>query len=318
MAQNSHSATNAQDDDLPTTETVEEFESDADLSEFSDDELDALDDRLGDLLNGDPYEFPTDSALSAAFRLSQQVTEERTRRDPRTDDPHYALFDTTERFRVPVYSVRVERRGDGVLVRFILNESDLPGDRDSSEWTVRSSTGIVEPVLDYYGVDDVRLLGVAVGTTLPVVGADDTTPGAWGRVDRYALEHGGATALDDEDDPEVRTDGGENDDGDEWDPEPASLRDGETPDEDSHAARNARQLREARRELDRYDSDEATQEDVQEAVEGVEDENRSLDEEAIRGQLADSEDEFREFSENYEPVEGEPGAYRRVEDDEGA
>jgi hypothetical protein len=137
-------------------------------------------------------------------------------------------------------------------------------------------------------------------------------------VDRYALEHGGATALDDEDgdDPDVRTDGGEDEDDDEWNPEPASLRDGETPDEDSHAARNARMLREARRELDRYDSDEATQDDVEEAVEGVEDENGSLNEEAIREQLADSEDELREFSEEYEPVEGDSGAYRRVEDDE--
>jgi hypothetical protein len=335
MAQNSHAATDAQDDDLPTAETVEGFAEDADLSAWTDDALDALDDRLNDLLNGDPCEFPTDAALSAAFRLSQQVTEERSRRDPRTDPPHHAPFDTTERFPAPVYSVRVERRGDGVLARFTLNESDLPGDRDFSEWTVRESSGIADAVLAYYGVDGVRLLGVAVGTTLPVVGADDTIPGAWGRVDRYALEHGGA-ALDDEgdDDPEVRTDGGddEDDDGDEWDPEPADPRDGETPEEDSHAARNARMLREAPRDLDREDSDEATQEEVREAVEAVEespdvqtdagrdvdeDENGSLDEGAIREQLAGAEDEIREFSENYEPVEGEPGAYRPVEDDEG-
>jgi len=121
----------------------------------------------------------------------------------------------------------------------------------------------------------------------------------------------------------------QDDEDDEWDPEPADPRDGETPDEDSHAARNARMLREACRGSDRDDSDEATQEDVQEAVEAVEespdvqtdagrdvDENGSLDEGAIREQLADAEDEIREFSENYEPVDGEPGAYRPVEDDE--
>jgi len=77
---------------------------------------------------------------------------------------------------------------------------------------------------------------------------------------------------------------GGNDDGDEWDPEPADLRDGETPDEDSHAARNARMIREARRKLDRYDSDEG-------------DEGGSLNEAAIREQLDDAEDDIREFAE---------------------
>lgn len=41
------------------------------------------------------------------------------------------------------------------------------------------------------------------------------------------------------------------DDEDEWDPQPAELREGETPDEDSHAARNAEMLRRAREELGR-------------------------------------------------------------------
>jgi len=40
----------------------------------------------------------------------------------------------------------------------------------------------------------------------------------------------------DNDDPDPVTDGGD------WNPEPAGLRDGETPDETSHAARNAAQL----------------------------------------------------------------------------
>lgn len=39
-------------------------------------------------------------------------------------------------------------------------------------------------------------------------------------------------------------------DGDEWDPQPAELRDGETPDEDSHARRNAEMLRRAHEELE--------------------------------------------------------------------
>jgi len=42
----------------------------------------------------------------------------------------------------------------------------------------------------------------------------------------------------------------------EWDPQPAELREGETPDEDSHAARNAEQLRMARDELGKEGDDE--------------------------------------------------------------
>lgn len=44
-------------------------------------------------------------------------------------------------------------------------------------------------------------------------------------------------------------DTGEAADDEEWDPKPAELREGETPDEDSHARRNAEMLRRAREEL---------------------------------------------------------------------
>lgn len=53
---------------------------------------------------------------------------------------------------------------------------------------------------------------------------------------------------------EEQTDG-EGDDEDEWDPQPAELREGETPDEDSHARRNAEQLRMAREELERLEAE---------------------------------------------------------------
>lgn len=49
-------------------------------------------------------------------------------------------------------------------------------------------------------------------------------------------------------------------DSDEWEPEPADLREGETPDDDSHAARNAEQLRMAEEELS-DDEDDASDEE---------------------------------------------------------
>ena len=114
---------------------------------------------------------------------------------------------------------------------------------------------------------------------------------------------------------------GGNDDGDEWDPEPADLRDGETPDEDSHAARNARMIREARRELNYSgptDIDETPAECNKCGRSGIRedflndggsllclncfhsddpDEGGSLNEAAIREQLDDAEDDIREFAE---------------------
>jgi hypothetical protein len=44
---------------------------------------------------------------------------------------------------------------------------------------------------------------------------------------------------------------GEGADDEEWDPQPAELREGEAPDEDAHARRNAEMLRRAREELGR-------------------------------------------------------------------
>jgi hypothetical protein len=60
---------------------------------------------------------------------------------------------------------------------------------------------------------------------------------------------------DREDDPV--TDGG--DEEDEWDPQPASLRDGENPDEQSHAQGNIETIRQAERDgyLDSDEADEA-------------------------------------------------------------
>jgi hypothetical protein len=56
------------------------------------------------------------------------------------------------------------------------------------------------------------------------------------------------------------------DDGDDWDPEPATLRDGETRDDDAHARRNAEQLRIAREALDSDDESDDTDADETEAV----------------------------------------------------
>lgn len=52
---------------------------------------------------------------------------------------------------------------------------------------------------------------------------------------------------------EDQTDG--ESDEEEWDPQTAELREGETPDEDSHARRNAEQLRMARDELERLEAE---------------------------------------------------------------
>lgn len=192
-----------------TTENVEEFAEDVDLSDLSDDDLDRLDDRVGDLLNGDPYEFPTDTALSAAFSLSTAIRDEKESRDPRRDDPYFHPGDTEERFALPVTSVEVYEEGDEVRARITLDETGIDGGRDAPEWRLRPGTEIAATVLDYYGVDALNELGTVVGDTLPVVGADRFP---WGRVDRYALEHGTpAVETDDDadDTPEVRTDGGQ-------------------------------------------------------------------------------------------------------------
>jgi hypothetical protein len=53
---------------------------------------------------------------------------------------------------------------------------------------------------------------------------------------------------------ETATDGGTAAAGDEWNPEPATLREGETPDVSSHARRNAEQLRLGRRDLGKRDA----------------------------------------------------------------
>lgn len=54
-------------------------------------------------------------------------------------------------------------------------------------------------------------------------------------------------------DPELVTDGGQSTDEDDWDPEPAELRDGQAPDDSTHASVNAYLARRARRILGRED-----------------------------------------------------------------
>lgn len=51
------------------------------------------------------------------------------------------------------------------------------------------------------------------------------------------------------------------DEGEEWSPEPASLRDGETPDETAHASRNAALVRSGREILDEEEEEEADSDD---------------------------------------------------------
>lgn len=75
--------------------------------------------------------------------------------------------------------------------------------------------------------------------------------------------------------PHVLPDGGE-DEGDEWNPEPASLRDGETTDLSSHAQRNLETINEA--EEEGYLSEEK----AEEARESIRENDEDDDEEEIR------------------------------------
>jgi hypothetical protein len=196
--------------DLPDYGNVVDYADSVDLSELSDDELERLDARLSDMLNGDPFAFPSDAALWSASDLSAAIRDEFEARDRRRDDPHFTPHDSEERYSLDLSAVEVEHAPATTHVRLTFS--------DGSEWTTRPGLDIANLVRDYLGLDDLRAIGTCIGQSLPVVGHE--TGNGWSRLDRYALEHDGTTALDDEDDdeddyegdnedkPELVTDGG--------------------------------------------------------------------------------------------------------------
>ncbi len=182
-------------DDL-THDTVEAFAQNVSLDEYDDDTLDRIDEAVNELLTGDLNKFPSDDAFDAAIELSQRLDDEFDARDPATDDPYYMPADTAERYNLPICSVEVQNVGhaENIVprIRVTLDESHLDSEDETSVWDFRADSELAAIAADYYGVEDPLALGVAIGKPLPVVGATAYT---WSRVDRYALENDGETAI---------------------------------------------------------------------------------------------------------------------------